>query len=130
MPKHVYTKHDGLEQIEKIITYNQNQRLARNEELKLFSEKREKLTKKLSREDRIKWSEEYSKKESELYKKFKHKPYVLHKFSRLGINKEKKQVIFYHEYFCGKLCGSGAYLLMEYKNHNWIVSGRAMIWVS
>ena len=130
MPKHVYTKNDGLEQIEKITTHNQNQRLAISKELKLYSTRRKELTKKLSREERIRWGEEYSKKESDLAEKFKTKPFVLHRFSRLGINKDKKQVIFYHENFCGRLCAGGAYVVMEYRDHNWVVSGRVMTWIS
>lgn len=53
-----------------------------------------------------------------------------HDFSRIGFSWDKKQAFVYYARHCGGLCGSGVLYLLHREKDEWIVKGRAMIWIS
>jgi hypothetical protein len=50
--------------------------------------------------------------------------------SRVGFDKEKRRALVYFVNWCGSLCGTGSYLLLEKIDGNWTVQERVMIWIS
>lgn len=121
LPSYIYNKNDGLEIIEARVEHN---KVLRFNSVKAQSD---------YREEKRKLKEKYDKGKSavirkEFYKK--RQPYMLRKFSRIGINQEDNQAFFYTEYYCGMLCAEGTYVLMELKNGKWKVTARYMAWIS
>lgn len=51
-------------------------------------------------------------------------------FSRVGFNKDKSRAFVYYTVAKGYLSGGGYYVILEFKNSNWIVLEKRMIWVS
>lgn len=117
LPTYIYHKNDGLEIIDARV--KQNKDLNQN-----FVQTRNK---------RIEHDEEFGKKElialrKNLYQN--RKLYMLRKFSRVGINQKDKQAFFYTEYYCGKECAGGEYILMELIEGIWKPTARYEQWVS
>lgn len=57
-------------------------------------------------------------------------PYVSYKFSRVGVSRETHQAFFYYETYCGMLCASGNYVLMELHDGYWRRLASHMVWIS
>ncbi len=51
-------------------------------------------------------------------------------FSRVGFNPERSQALVYFEHWCGGLCGSGMYLLLEKGEGGWKVTKVHGSWIS
>jgi len=119
MPPYIYVETDGLEIIEERAQHNRELRFGLNKTLR---ENRKTQPKKKFDQ------KEYMKLRKSAYET--KQPYMLHKFSRIGINERDTQAIFFHEYFCGMTCGGGSYVIMEFDGHNWKVNGKSMVWVS
>lgn len=51
-------------------------------------------------------------------------------FSRVGFDKTKRQALVYFVNWCGRLCGTGSYLLIEKGQNGWEVKESAGIWIS
>jgi hypothetical protein len=50
--------------------------------------------------------------------------------SQPGLNFSKTEAIFYIDYYCGGLCGSGGYVLMRKVGGVWQVVDEHIVWVS
>ena len=51
-------------------------------------------------------------------------------FSQVGFNPERSQALVYFEHWCGRLCGSGIYLLLERSEEGWKVAKVHRSWIS
>lgn len=115
LPSYIYNKNDGLEIV--------NSRVKHNKDLRL----------KLQKEQRAYYEEKIDKKEYDAIRKQikeDRKPYMLRKFSRIGINEKDDQAFFYTEHYCGMECAGGEYILMELIDGLWKVTARFEQWVS
>lgn len=52
------------------------------------------------------------------------------RFSDFKINQKNDKAIFYYDFFCGELCGSGEIILSIKENGKWKIADRYMLWVS
>lgn len=50
--------------------------------------------------------------------------------SRPGFNAAMDQALVYIGHFCGGLCGTGHYALLEKRDHRWMVVRQNMVWIS
>jgi hypothetical protein len=51
-------------------------------------------------------------------------------FSRVGYDKSGGQALVYFVNWCGQLCGTGSYVLLENGPNGWVVKESAGIWIS
>ena len=51
-------------------------------------------------------------------------------FSRVGYNKSGSQSLVYFVNWCGQLCGTGSYLLVEKTPDGWVVKESGGMWIS
>lgn len=51
-------------------------------------------------------------------------------FSKVGFDKQRKNALVYFINWCGPLCGTGTYVLVEKGENGWTVKNAAMIWIS
>jgi hypothetical protein len=51
-------------------------------------------------------------------------------FSRVGYDKSGRQALVYFVNWCGELCGTGSYLLMERGSEGWAVKESGGMWIS
>ena len=51
-------------------------------------------------------------------------------FSRVGYDKAGRNALVYFVNWCGTLCGTGTYLLVEKRENGWVVKESAGIWIS
>jgi len=69
----------------------------------------------------IKWSEYYKKYSGS-------EGYIW--LSNVGYNKSRDQALLYFVHWCGIMCGTGHYILLDKKNDVWIVAGIGGMWIS
>jgi hypothetical protein len=50
--------------------------------------------------------------------------------SNVGFNKARSQALVYHVHWCGELCGTGFYVLLNRPGNEWKVEKAEMIWIS
>ena len=50
--------------------------------------------------------------------------------SRVGYDKAGRQALVYFVNWCGSLCGTGSYVLLERSERGWVVKASAGIWIS
>jgi hypothetical protein len=65
----------------------------------------------------------------EFYKKYPESGGFI-SFSQVGFNPERSQALVYFEHWCGGLCGSGLYLLLEKSEGGWKVAKAHRSWIS
>ena len=63
------------------------------------------------------------------YKRFPGSPGVV-RLSRVGINADGTQALFYASHMCGGLCGSGMYVVMERRDGRWVITKEIEMWIS
>jgi hypothetical protein len=51
-------------------------------------------------------------------------------WSRVGFNSDGTQALFFENYRCSGLCGTGRYVVMEKKNGIWVITTDIVAWVS
>ena len=51
-------------------------------------------------------------------------------FSRVGFNRKMNQALVYFEHWCGGVCGSGIYVLLERGEEGWKVTKMHRAWIS
>jgi len=51
-------------------------------------------------------------------------------FSKVGFDKQRKNALVYFINWCGPLCGTGTYVLVEKGENGWTVKNAAMMWIS
>lgn len=120
-PAYIYTKNDGLKIVETRAEHNKQLRLKSMKDQRQY--KKKVFNSKAARDPEISKAIRKEAYENQL-------PYMLRKFSRIGINPKDNQAFFYAEYYCGMLCAEGYYVLMQLEDGIWEVTARVRLWVS
>lgn len=117
LPPYIYNKNDGMEIV--------NTRAKHNKKLNQNFVQ--------TRDERLEHDKNFNRKELKALREYiyqNRKPYMQRKFSRIGINQKDKQAFFYTEYYCGRECAGGEYVLMELIEGIWKMTARYEQWVS
>ena len=121
MPPHIYTKLDGAERIEQRVKHNVEIFTRRSQAVRLYNEERVKTGAQYDASAIFAIREKFARKRLR---------YMHHKFSRVGVNRDGRQAIFYSEHYCGRLCAGGSYVVMELIGQTWKVQRISMVWIS